>query len=554
MKSIIAASVMVFIMLSFGETSASSSAPGENVSISGTPAIALATSEAYTPEAPDEIIVVPPEKHDVSPPLSQLTPGPVSRVRNVIPLYRPPRPGAPPFVSDPALQSSASGSATISTLLNFEGVGDSYGVNDSSFVEPPDTNGAAGTSQYVQWVNVDFAVFDKSNGNLLYGPVPGNTLWSGFGGPCENKNGGDPIAQFDKINNKWVMMQIQYPGFGPGGGGYYICLAVSDSNDFINSTFERYAFKFKVLPDYPKLGVWNDGYYITFNGFKGFGAYNGPEVCAFNPAMSASLQCKTLSTSYSSLLPADVDSAGQQPLPGEPQYLISMGSNALWVWRFHVDWNNSRNSFLSAPQTTTAVQFSEACGGGTCIPQSDTSQQLDSLGDRLMYRLAYRNFGSYESLVVNHSVQAYSTGETGIRWYELQNIPSTNYQSPTAPSVYQRDTYAPADGSYRWMGSAAMDASGNISVGYSVSSSGMHPDIRIASRCSGDTLGLLGTEVEMLPGFTLGSQLTTNRWGDYAGMSVDPDGSLWFTTEYLATDGDFNWHTRIFKFTISGCP
>jgi hypothetical protein len=520
----------------------------------------------------DQVVIVQAVKHDTSPVLSDLVPGPRNPERQVVPLFKVSRPGGGgggANFTDPVLQSATSGSPDPSSFgFNFQGVGNGvYGYTTN--YAPPDTNGAVGTYQYVQWVNVDFAVWNKSTltstvdqPTPFYGPVPANTIWSGFGGSCQNNNGGDPIVQFDKINKRWIMMQIQYSGFG-GGGGNYLCIAVSNGDDWSSSNFafNRYAFKFNALTDYPKMGVWNDGYYVTFNAFKGFGTFAGPVVCAFNGATmraggGTTPQCVTLSTSYFSLLPGDTGSASQAPVAGEPEYLVSMGNNALLTWRFHVDWNNSANSLLTGPQnatTASSIAFQTACGGGTCIPQSGTTQQLDSLGDRLMYRLAYRNFGAAESLVVNHSVQAYSTGATGVRWYELRNAPSTNYRTPTAPSVYQAGTYAPSDGNYRWMGSVAMDAAGNIAVGYSVSSSSMHPSIYVASRCAADTLGQLRPESRMQLGG--GSQNgSLSRWGDYSGMSIDPsDGSLWFTTEYLTSDGSFNWHTRIGKFTIT-CP
>jgi hypothetical protein len=519
----------------------------------------------------DQIAVVQPVKHDTSPQLSDMLPGRASHERKVIPLYKPNHPGngggngngnGGTFI-DPVLQSSASGSPVTNVVANFAGQG-----TDSDAYAPPDTNGAAGPYQYVQTVNVDLAVYDKSDGSLVYGPVPINTLWSSFGGACETNNGGDPIVQYDKINNRWVIMQIQYASFH-GGGGNYLCLAVSNGDDWRSSNFnwQRYSYKFSTLTDYPKMGIWTDAYYVTFNAFKGFGTYAGPVVCAFDLAESDPSQntgnalCESLSTQYSSLLPADIDnSPSQQPVNDEPEYLVSLG-NPLWTWRFHVDKSalsrgSAGTSSLTSAQAVSVdssafpsgLAFQQACGGGTCIPQPGTTQ-LDSLGDRLMYRLAYRNFGEYESLVVIHSVDT-GNGYTGIRWYELRNKPS-DYLTLTAPSVYQAGTYAP-DSNYRWMGSAAMDAAGNLAVGYSVSSSSVYPSIDIAGRCRGDTLGTLGTETEVQTG--TGSQTgSLNRWGDYSSMSVDPGGSLWFTTEYLEGSGSFNWHTRIVNFTNSGC-
>jgi len=169
---------------------------------------------------------------------------------------------------------------------------------------------------------------------------------------------------------------------------------------------------------------------------------------------------------------------------------------------------------------------------------------LDSLADRLMYRLAYRNLGSHQSLVVNHSVTAGSSG--GVRWYEIQNPGGT-------PTLAQQGTFAP-DANFRWMGSMAMDQAGDIAAGYSVSSSSIHPSIAFTGRVPSDPAGTLEAETNIITG--AGSQNgTLHRWGDYSALTVDPvdDCTFWFTTEYLKANGTFNWSTRIANFKFPNC-
>jgi hypothetical protein len=229
---------------------------------------------------------------------------------------------------------------------------------------------------------------------------------------------------------------------------------------------------------------------------------------------------------------------------------MAFGSNSLLTWRFHVDFAASTNTTLSGPYTTAVASFAEACGGGTCVPQAGTTQQLDSLGDRLMYRLSYRHFGDgHEALFVNHSVAADSS-TTGARWYELRPAGS----GTTGVTVYQQSTYAPAGGLSRWMGSIASDKNGNIALGYSTSSSSTYPSIGYSFRVPTDTFTGLGTEQTMWSGSA--SQLRSlNRWGDYSAMTVDPvdDCTFWYTNEYLTASGTFNWHTRIASFKLNGC-
>ncbi len=447
--------------------------------------------------------------------------------------------------ADPVIQGTQGTNVATTSGINIAGVGN----GDYGFVPnaaPPDTNGAAGDTQYVQWVNESFAVFNKTTGALVLGPIAGSTLWKGFGGGCEFNNDGDPVVAYDKAANRWVMTQFSVTS--PGTYGYLQCVAVSTTSDATGSYY-RYAFTEPNFNDYPKLGVWPDGYYISFNMFNG-NTFVGGRACAFNRAamlsgLSASQICFQLSNSYGGLLPSDLD--GSTPPPtGSPNYFVAFGNDSasLDIWKFHADFATPANSSLTQTNIP-APAFSAACsGGGTCIPQSGTTQKLDSLADRLMHRLAYRNFGDHESLVTNHSVTAGTS--VGVRWYEIRSPGAT-------PTVYQSGTFAP-DASYRWMGSIAMDKVGNIALGYSVSSSTLHPSISYTGRAPGDALGTLQAETSLLTG---GGSQTSNlsRWGDYSAMTVDPtdDCTFFYTTEYLKANGTFNWSTRIASFRFPSC-
>ncbi len=488
--------------------------------------------------------------HDVSPPLRDIVPSPRSEVKRVIPLrlLHPPR--VVPTQPDPVLQTSEGPLVGTTAGLNFAGVGD----GDYGFVPnaaPPDTNGAVGATQFVQWVNESFAVFEKTTGAIAPGfPKAGNTLWSGFGGGCETNNDGDPIAQYDKLANRWVLTQ-----FSVSTTPYLQCVAVSTTSD-ATGTYNRYAFSYgnTQFPDYPKLGVWPDAYYISFNIFNNGITFAGAKVCAYDrksmlSGTAATQVCFQLSSSFGGLLPSDLDSLTAPPA-GSPNFFLNFGTNSLNEWKFHVDFASPGNSTLTGPINIPVASFSEACGGGTCIPQAGTGQKLDSLGDRLMYRLAYRNFTTHESLVVNHSV-AVGKGHkatVGVRWYELR--------APNAAlgaTVFQQGTFAP-DSTFRWMGSIAMDKVGDIAVGYSVSSSSINPGIRYTGRVPTDPSGTLEAEATIKAG--AGSQTgSLNRWGDYSSIAIDPvdECTFWYTNEYLKSTGSFNWSTRIASFKFPGC-
>jgi len=251
-------------------------------------------------------------------------------------------------------------------------------------------------------------------------------------------------------------------------------------------------------------------------------------------------------SSTNPMLPSDLDGS-RLPPAGSPNYVLALGStaNTLAFWKFHVDFTTPANSTFTGPTTLATAAYAEACSGGTCIPQSGTTQQLDSLADRLMFRLAYRNFADHEALVVNHSITAGSS--TGVRWYEIRLANGT-------PSIFQQGTYAP-DTSFRWMGSIAMDQTGNMGLGFSVSSSSLHPQIHYTGRLVTDTAGTMPQgEGTILNG--PGSQTANlSRWGDYSMMAVDPsdDCTFWYTTEYLPANGTFNWKTRIGSFKFPNC-
>jgi hypothetical protein len=453
---------------------------------------------------------------------------------------------------DPAVQSIATpaAAASVGNVVSFDGLGVGGGYTPNA--APPDTNGAVGATQYVQWVNESFAVYDKTTGARLYGPAAGNTLFQALGAshPCAAHNDGDPIAQYDKAANRWILTQFSVTS--GSSQGYWQCVAVSKTSD-ATGAYNVYAYNYGTVQfnDYPKLGVWDNSYLITYNIFNNGQTFAGSKVCAFDRSSmlagtAANQVCFQLSNAFGGLLPSDIDGLTAPPA-GSPAYFVAFDTNILQMWKMaNINFTTGTASF-TGPTNIPVAAFSAACsGGGTCIPQSGTTQKLDSLADRLMYRLAYRNFGDHEALVVNHSVTAGTS--VGIRWYELRDLGNAT------PTVYQQSTYAP-DATYRWMGSAAMDSAGNLAIGYSASSSTLKPSVRFTGRAASDPLNTLGTPEIVIKDGTGAQTIGLSRWGDYSSISVDPvdDCTMWYTTEYLQANGTFNWSTRIGYFKFAGC-
>ena len=433
-------------------------------------------------------------------------------------------------------------------ILNFDGI-PFPGVGCSC--APPDTNGEVGATQYVQMVNEGYQVFDKATGNSILGPSSIVSLWTGFGGVCQTSGFGDPVVLYDQLANRWVISQFAGAGSIPTDE----CVAVSTTSD-ATGTYNRYGFHLGTnFFDYPHLGVWPDAYYMSMNVFNSSGtAYLGPQPFAFDrAAMLAGAPATFISPvgplggSIPPFLPADLDGSTLPPAGAPNTFLGFPSSNKYTAYHFHVDFVTPGNSTFTTFATPTAAGFTSLCPTTrSCVPELGvtSANKLDGIGDRLMFRLAYRNFGDHESLVGNFTVN--SRGVAGIRWFEIRGVTA----GPV--SVFQESTYQP-DTTWRWMGSAAMDVAGNLAIGFSASSGSINPQIRYAGRLATDPINTLAQgEAHLFDG--TGSQTGTgNRWGDYSALTVDPtdDATFWYTNEYYPSTTTFNWRTRIGSFKLA---
>jgi hypothetical protein len=447
---------------------------------------------------------------------------------------------------DPVVQSTLAPEAMPGTDLNFEGI-DFPGV--ACNCAPPDTNGEVGATQYVQMVNEGIQVFDKTTGVSVLGPVAISTLWSGFGGVCETNGDGDPVVLYDQAANRWVVTQFAGSSIPTDE-----CVAVSTTSDATGSWY-RYDFHLgSNFYDYPKLGVWPDAYYMAMNVFNSAATtFLGPQPFAFDRAAMLAGSPATFITpglqsdSLGALLCADLDGSNPPPA-GAPNPFLSIEGPPWSLYRFHVDWATPANSTFTLGGNLTPAGYTTLCPATrSCVPQPGTTAGLDGIGDRPMFRLAYRHFpDGHEALVGNLSVS--SSAVAGIRWWEINNATSGT------PGFTQEGTYQP-DATWRWMGSAAMDVQGNLAIGFSASSSTVFPEIRYAGRLAGDPAGTLAQGEATLVAGTGSQTGTSNRWGDYSDLTVDPvdDCTFWYTNEYYTTTSSFNWKTRIGSFKYPGC-
>jgi hypothetical protein len=460
------------------------------------------------------------------------------------------------------------------------------------------------------------AIFTKkgtqfdTTGKVLYGPVETRNVFRGFGGPCEARNNGDAVVRYDQLADRWLIVmpifsrlpvrpdeptparsgesarrsvrgrQVQPgeatrlyeppppPPPAPGDtatprtvpppretGSYAMCYALSVGPDPFGPYY-RYEFVRPLFPDYPRPAVWPDGYYVpTSTGDEVIQKH----VCVVDRARmlkgaDASEQCIVID-GVNFLNNADLDGEALPPL-GAPNIMMASGGTQLkqimdddgiYVWALHVDWDDPAKTRLTGPAKIKVAPYHYLCDGqlSNCVPQPGTDRRLDAQGDKIMARLVYRRIGKQESLVAVHSVNT-AAGGGGVRWYEFRLDGRRNVR------LHQQGTYAP-DRFYRWMASPAMDASGNIAIGYSFGGTPHFAGQRLAGRLANDPKGILTLrEAVLVEGEA--AQTSTLRWEDYTQTAVDPsdDCTIWYVGDYLKS-GAMSYTTRIGAFRMPGC-
>jgi len=491
--------------------------------------------------------------HDVSRPLRETTSAPAPPHRRRVSIEAPT--GAKGMAADargakatPEMVNGGTGAATTPGFFNVAGVGNYFTGPDGSYTPtstPSDATGAVGATQYLQMVDDSFAVYSKSTGAVLYGPVPINNVWSGFGGPCETDSDGQPTVNFDRMANRWVVSQRA----AAAGGPYYQCVGVSVTDD-ATGDWNRYSFAISDVNagwenQNAKLGVWTDGYYMGFDMYAGT-TFMGPKFCALNRSKmllgeGAGIQCIQLDTEYYSPVISDVDGATAPPA-GAPAYFAAddLGFYALDFWKLHVNWTDAQDSALSFVIMLPQPNYGISCGS-PCIPQPN-QMDLNPHGSHVLGRMPYRNYGSYQSMV---AVENTETVTTPI-FYEVR-VTSTGDLY-----MYQEGELQSASPSYRFNPSIAEDRAGNIATAYTSSNLELYPSQYVSSRAPGDAMNTLGNETLLNPGN--GSQ-TTPEWDARASLTLDPvdDCTFYYTEQYQPMDGTDNWSTQIEDFTLAGC-
>jgi hypothetical protein len=478
----------------------------------------------------------------------------------------------------------------IRLVRQFDGLGEGFtGPHGAVTLRNPSDNSlAVGRRHVVQTVNSQWAIFRKG-GTAVYGPLPTNAVFAGYGGPCETMLSGDAVVRYDQLADRWLLVlpifrrvPAGHTASGPRTarlrvppattdrtprplppraapdttqGGYAMCYAVSATSDPLGS-WHRYEFARPLFPDYPRPAVWPDGYYVPTS--------TGDEVVEKHLCVAERARmlrgepareiCRIM-PDVNFLNTADLDGT-RLPPPGTPNFVLAAGgtqlrgiveSDELQLWRFAVNWSDTSRTALTGPERIAVAPYRYLCGGQltSCVPQPGTDRRLDSQGDKLMPRLVYRQFANHASIVAVHSINT-SHGAGGVRWYELR------LSRAGEVGLRQQGTLAP-DSVYRWLPSAAIDRFGNIGIGYSAGNVQTYPGQRFAGRAPGHPVGTLGfREITLVNGAA--AQTGTLRWEDYTQTAVDPvdDCTIWYVGDYLRA-GASQYSTRIGAFRLPGC-
>jgi hypothetical protein len=487
-----------------------------------------------------------------------------------------------------------------------------------------------GTKQFMEYVNTSYQAYSKTAPYAPIWPTP-----QPIGTPWDQVNAAhctdpkiqlDAVITFDRLASRWIIAaktSVQ--------DGYYFCIAVSNTDDLTLPTFAWYTYYFDIsssliipnsnppqtyLPDWPKFGTWWNGYYAAMDmvdNANGVQVEDGVLICAFNRTLmltgdlSGSTDDQSLMTCQAvenlttnaylehSLIPADVDGTTAPPT-GRDEYMVSIHNPLLGgtatssllinLWDCQLNWGPPAT--LSCANTQPAVQtYTPGCytygapALTNCVPEPGLPAPIgglfvDSVGDRFMPRFAYRNFGSYESFFVSHTIltgpgpycvtncgQSQDQNQTGIRWYEFQG------SGTGTPTISQQGTISPDTTTYRFLPSIAQDSAGNVVAGYSTSTPVTNPGINVSYWNANDPNGpatsptevtILSSQGEEVP-FIPSTGVITNagQWGSYATITVDPvDGcTFWYVNEYwpttVLTGEPASWATNISSFQVPGC-
>lgn len=456
--------------------------------------------------------------------------------------------GPDPLTLLPAPNTITAASATVGA--NFNGLG-------YTSVNPSDPNCAVGPNHVIQTINNSSSSYFKI-WNKAGTQVQTQTLISSLTGI---QGSGDPVVVYDQLANRWLLTEF---GRTPSNSTFVntLIMAISVTDD---PTGSWYVYSFadnSFFVDYPKFAVWHNAYYATSNDFNTAATtYLGSSIYAFDrskmltgdpTATAIRTRFTDVGGRYFSMAPVCLEGTTPSSQSGlftfyqDDQFTSNPSDvDSLFIFEFTPNFTTPASSVVSAFTKMVATPFdSQVCTAtrGQCISQQGSAVAVEDLTGRLMHKIIYRNFGSYEAIVTNITVDASGAGKAGIRWWELRR-PAAIW------TIYQEGTYSP-DANHRWLGAICMDALGNIGLAYNVSGTTAFPSIRFTGRNPCDPLGTMSLPETVIINGTVANGST--RYGDYGSLTIDPSTNrdFWMTAQYNAAS---TWSTRVATFSLNNC-
>ena len=456
------------------------------------------------------------------------------------------------------LRTGSRGNSGPKIATAFDAIGAENCCNDPvpfTATVPPDPDIAVGHDHVIVVVNVSFAIYDKK-GNELMAPTPFSTFFVGVDPACDPGGPFDPDVVFDESTGQFIL--------GVDGDGTDYCIAMTTDGDPLGN-WNRFAFPADIngeFFDFPHMGVGVDAVYVGSNQFNpGFVggrvfAVNKDDLMSGDPLQVVQ---RLVPNFNSTPQPAQLHGVSRGTYPTEgPDFIMTEffdGSNhSIWAWNdpFGAD------EFVLLGDVDLATASGVPCPGGSCFPVSvvQAGSTVPLAGnDWRGQETEYRDGMLWTTQTVSCDP---GTGVVNcVRWAQID--PAQVTPGSSTDGVLNAGVFSAEDGNSRWFPSIAVDACGNMAIGYSISGPEIFPSVAVNGRKFNDRYGEVRNEKVTVNGNepyrSFQNPAAPNRWGDYTGMTIDPDGGrFWYVGQYAGeTDNVFaNWRTYVSELKL-GC-
>ena len=419
--------------------------------------------------------------------------------------------------------------ASASVLWAFQGLGTN--------LSPPDPTLDADSNVVIESTNSNggavYRIFNKNTGATIVSSVTMQSLGGSAGL-------GDPIVLYYKPAKRWFLTEFS-------SSGNKLLIHVSQTSN-PQGAYYTYSFTCTSFPDYPKYGFCesSDAFIASTN-------QGGPPTVyamkisamiagATSPFIKTTIGYSLNGFGFQSITPVDLEGDNPAPAGMKPLFIRhrddeshtngspDSGTND-WIelWEMTINWTANTATVAKIQDIVIAEIDSKLCGltSFACIKQPGTTNTLDPLRETVMYKAPMRVFDDHQTILAALATDVDGADRAGVRWVELRR--ASNVTTPTWTN-YQEGTYAPGNGTSRWMPSINIDKFGNIIMAYSTSSNtaGDFPSIKMTGRKPCDPLGQMTMpETTIIAGTS--SKTGDTRWGDYHHMSIDDfDGKTFY--------------------------